>query len=471
MVLYTAMPAGARFQSRGGPLAPAAALTAILAAGAMFPVAPLRDAETGRAVLDATLRTPPAFLALAPVNNTLDALSLLSVREHVAVLALLALAYAAWRVQRARRGRLRRDDIVTVATRMHRLRRELAAAGTALALVVAVYAVMVLVPRPMAALELAPGDSTRLAIDFHSHTSASHDGRPGFSAERNRSWHRAAGFDVAYVTDHDTFAGAESAASRNPRRAGDGTSLLSGIEVLEGGEHVNVLGVTARDNALFDGRHLVAAALESAERGGRAPPIVLQTIPGPLDRVPRPGMTGVVPVDAIEIADAAPRGFSAEDDERDRILRIADSLGAAAVSGSDLHGWGRTAAAWTIMRIPGWRDLSPTELEVRIETAIRAGGRHATRVIERTRPVWARGADQHGAAAWASAGGQALAFGGHFAWQLTATRSMPERLAWLVWIWVVAGAVAVYRERRGGPPPFPGRRSVRRGGARLPAQV
>ena len=86
-------------------LAWAGGLTALLLAGAVWPVAPLRDAATGAAG-GARLHLPPAFIALAPFNNTLDALSLLSVREHAAVWLVLVVAYAAWRI-RGRRALLR----------------------------------------------------------------------------------------------------------------------------------------------------------------------------------------------------------------------------------------------------------------------------------------------------------------------------------------------------------------------------
>ena len=59
--------------------------------------------------------------------------------------------------------------------------------------------------RPM--LSLAGVPQNQLVVDFHSHTNLSHDVKNtwmrGFDAEANRRWHERAGFDVAFVTDHN----------------------------------------------------------------------------------------------------------------------------------------------------------------------------------------------------------------------------------------------------------------------------
>jgi hypothetical protein len=145
-----------------------------------------------------------------------------------------------------------------------------------------------------------------------------------------------------------------------------------------------------------------------------------------------------VPVSAIEVSDGAPRGLSSADRDHGQILRLADSLDLALVAGSDNHGWGRTAAEWSVMRVPGWRGLSPAELERQIEDGLRTRGRRAGRVIVRTRPIWTGRPTAHGVAAGAGALEDGLAFLAQFIWQLFATRSWPERISWLVWIWLVA---------------------------------
>ncbi len=49
-----------------------------------------------------------------------------------------------------------------------------------------------LIPRPMA--RLVSSDRSDLLIDFHSHTSYSHDGRKSFTPAANRRWHERQGF-------------------------------------------------------------------------------------------------------------------------------------------------------------------------------------------------------------------------------------------------------------------------------------
>ena len=70
---------------------------------------------------------------------------------------------------------------------------------------------------------------------------------------------------------------------------------------------------------------------------------------------------------AVEANDASPRGLRQSKRDRAQILALADSLDLALVAGSNNHGWGRTAAAWTLIRIPGWQRMSPASLETAIE--------------------------------------------------------------------------------------------------------
>ena len=101
---------------------------------------------------------------------------------------------------------------------------------------------------------LTVSDETVLAADFHSHTNASHDARGGWTDDDVRDWHRDAGYDVAYITDHRSFAGAERGVASNPPEAGQGTMLLQGIEAMFHGEHVNVLNAGRRYNGLLISR-------------------------------------------------------------------------------------------------------------------------------------------------------------------------------------------------------------------------
>jgi hypothetical protein len=192
--------------------------------GALFPLTPIRDATTLGPVSHVRLVRGAWYVFLSPVYDSWDTLTLLPAREHIALLALALFTYVCWRWR------------VTVMGTRPTARRELMRAAIAFVVLVAWYATGALVPRPMVSLEV--DDPDEVVVDFHSHTEASHDGRPGFSAERNREWHRSAGFNVAYVSDHGTYAAVREALPRNPARAGDGTVLLPAFETRSSGQHL-----------------------------------------------------------------------------------------------------------------------------------------------------------------------------------------------------------------------------------------
>jgi len=368
-----------------------------------------------RPVRDATLVLPPGYVVLAPICALLDALTLLSLAQHLALLATGAVLYAIWRWRRRRRGAGRHSAAGAIG-------REGGLAIAALGLWLAVYAVGALVPRPMARIRLR--DPQSLTVDFHSHTNASWDGRRSFDAAANRAWHTAAGFDVAYVSDHKSMAGAAVAMQTNPAHGGDGapTILLPGLEARDGWEHVIAIGMPL--NTPFD------------PRGNWTPPpaganaLLVLTLPGNVHTIPADeGPTSSAPLAAVELADAAPKGVGAVQRERGAILQLADARGLATVAGSDNHGWGRTAQAWTVMRIPAWRSLTPMALDSAIIATIRAERRGAARVIMRDSPD--AGRSPMALAATAPA----------VLWTLLRNLTWGERVSCIVWL-LLLSAVA-----------------------------
>ncbi|MGI8496367.1 MAG: hypothetical protein ACR2OG_02125 [Gemmatimonadaceae bacterium] len=366
---------------------------------------PLYDLERDATLAGASLHLSPSFLLLAPLCDSLDMLSLLSVAQTTALVA----------------GVIALHVLIRAARRPPRSPwRELRAGVSLFGAIVAVYGAAALAPRPMAALALDDPDA--LAVDFHSHTNASHDGRPDFTASRNIGWHRAAGFHASYITDHASFDGIAAAERENPRRAGDGVVSLSGLELIYRDEHINALGLSEADQ-----RFLPLPMPGPAIPTRLGPVVLVQTIPEDLSRVPvagggRGGQRGV---QAIELSDGAPRGIAQAQREHDLILRIADSLDLAVVAGSNNHGWGRTAVAWSVLKLPGWRDLSPRELGIAIQSQILSGRRHAVRVIARRAPDPRRST-------------AALAFTlPAVIWSLLSTLSPAERLSWMLWGWTL----------------------------------
>jgi hypothetical protein len=383
-------------------------ITLLVIVSAVFVVDPIRDAVTLESVGEAGLGLTAGYLAIAPMSSVLDTLTLLTVGQHIAIALWVIGLFVISRVRRARSSEVL-------------LWRESLAAIALVAGILIVYALAALAPRPMAGLTTS--DATVIAIDFHSHTKYSHDGRRGWDEEDVRAWHRAAGYDVAYITDHATFEGAERGIAGNPAQAGEGTVLLQGLEAFDRGEHVNILSAGRRYRGLTtpDLKDVDDQALAMADLIPGTSPLLVETIPGNLSKFSSKANAAPA-VDAIEIVDGSPRGLSQTRRERARIVHLADSLNLALVSGSDNHGWGRAAPGWTMLRIPGWRGMPTDSLSRLIETILRFGRRQSTRVVER------RVAD--------ASSPIALAFAGPVvAWRMFTTLSADERVMWLVWTW------------------------------------
>jgi hypothetical protein len=351
-------------------------IVALLILSAPFAIDPLRDAATGGAISEATLRRSGGYLLLAPISAVLDTITLLSLRQHIALVLTLVLGWALWWWWSRRTV----DLAVPPARRAVLLA---ARVGIALAVLLGVYAVALLVPRPMAALETAGPNI--LAIDFHAHTKYSHDGRWNWNAEDVRAWHRKAGFDIAYISDHRTFEGAREGWANNPSQSGEATVLLPAIEAVWKGEHVNVLDADRMYRGILDAalRDVDSDALRLASLVSGNEPVLIETIPGDLSKVQTAKGSGTPGVRAIEVIDGSPRGLTQSRLERARIVHIADSANIALVTGSDHHGWGHAASAWTMLLIPGWRGASNEEVSRAISATLRNNGRPATRVVER----------------------------------------------------------------------------------------
>jgi hypothetical protein len=385
------------------------AISGILLITAIFSLPPLVDVATTAPPLFANLRTPALYDLLAPISNVLDALTLLSPAQYSATFAICALCF-----------------LVTTSVIQLRISGRLSAARAArsaagfLGATIGVAGVMLIATRPMASLEL--NDRDLIAVDFHSHTEASHDGRAGFTAERSREWHRGSGFDAVYVTDHQTFDGALEAVKGNPTLAAEGTVLLPGVELRDGDEHLILIGVDPRRMKISSPDWEDAAV---AADGGPAPPVLLLSLPGDVLRIPSAEIRGPIKLAGIEASDGCPRGLAQAALQRDSIIAISARLGVALVSGSDNHGWGRAAPAWSVLRIPGWRTMTPAQLDIAIRQTLLARGARAVQVVARR-----TAAPPHNTIQSAFAG---------FAVVIVMARTMTatDRLSWGAWSWVL----------------------------------
>jgi hypothetical protein len=395
-------------------------ITLAVSVTAAFSASPVVEVASNAAPAHASLSTPIAYDVIAPISNILDALTLLTPRQHEATFGLCAMVFALFAVSIARNRR--HSNILTLA------RRSIAFVGG----VVAVLGVMLVAPRPMASLHL--DDPDLVAVDFHSHTSASHDGRPGFNSEMSREWHRSAGFGAAYVTDHRTLYGALEAVEQNPVTAGVGTVLLPGVELHDLGEHPVLIGIDPWRMKITSPDWQDAAVKAD---GGPVPPILVLTMPGSLVHVPQMEYKGEIRLAAIEGSDGSPRGMAQTAGDRAKIIELSNRLQLSLVSGSDNHGWGRAAAAWTVLRIPGWRAMDPAGLDIAIRRTVLNRAAGSIDVVERRR-----------ASAGTNKVEQALD-GFAVVAMIFRTMNLRERFSWLVWSWGGAfGSIVASRRKR-----------------------
>ena len=401
------------------PWTPLAIAVAVILSGA-FAVPSIRDAASLADVPEAMLALPLGYVILAPLSNVLDMLTLLSARQHIAFLIGVLVCFAAWRIVVARFGTSPRHLRPT--------------AMFALGLVLT-YVATAILPRPMAALVTDNADIVK--IDFHSHTAASHDGRPGWSVEDNRAWHRDGGYDVAFITDHATVVAAERGVARNSYPAGEAVTLLQGIEVTWAGEHVNILGAQRRYKGILTDnlRDVDEQSLQLASLISGREPVVIWNHPHRLNRLPTASRPGTSGVRGIEISNGAPDSMDEVRLERAAIAALAQRRNLALTSGSDNHGWGSTVPNWTLMLIFGWRGMAADSLESQIEDDIRRGGVRAGRVVERR------------AAQATSDVELALTVFAAPARMLT-TLSNDERISWLIWISLITAATWWIRRAR-----------------------
>jgi len=378
-------------------------LSALLALSTVFAVAPLRNVQTGAA--EGRLRSPLSYIVLAPLCDVLDAMSTLSVRQHMALTVTGLGLYAMWRTRRRRFWLSQPPTLLA----------EFAGATAVVLSVVGAYLLLTLVDRPMAALEISDPDS--VIVDFHSHTNASWDGRRTFTLERNRAWHEAAGFEVAYVTDH--LPSASVTASIPPARGIGHTLLLPSFEIDCRGMHVVVLGASPTEaRAWCDGEQPDWLDESGANGALSASAVVIATLPGRLDDLAR------ADVSSVEVVDGAPRALDQLARDSDRVMAVAARYGLSLVTGSNLHGWGRTAVAWTAIEIPGWRALSPEALDATIRAHLHGRPDGSVHVIERRR---------------VRPGESAVSLVSTLpdvAWNMLVMMSPSERLSWTIWIWL-----------------------------------
>ena len=391
------------------------ALTAGLALARALAVAPLAD-PLGAPLPDGLrLVLPWSYLLAAPLFTLWDGVSMLSMRRLEGFLAGLALLYVLWRLVRG----LRRRRVRPLG--------ELGALAAGLAALAAFVAAGMLWHRPMAALAGAGPDLA--TVDFHSHTRASHDVggtlMDRYDVAANLAWHRRAGFDAAFLTDHNTVTPPASGARP--------TAACPGTEVSAWKAHIVLLGDTALVDRTRYNRDLpgLLDLLRTSDsvygaRSVASIPEYVRNHWGRLDTLVANGLDG------FEIVNASPKANELTRAQRDSVVALARRSDRFVLGVSDHHGWGATSMVWNLVPVPGWRS-APAQL---CEGVLRrlGDGFGAVQIVERHR--------LRPDSRWPHLLTPVAAV-----WEVWRSMGRAAAASWLVWIWGIWG-IRAWKVRR-----------------------
>lgn len=282
----------------------------------------------------------------------------------------------------------------------------------------------VLIPRPMA--WITADDPENLVVDFHSHTQTSHDGRAFFTMEANAQWHRQQGFNASFLTNHKSVTPTKSSFSL----AGEEVSLYKmSFIVLSPKTSVDSRPYSS-DPSLIE-----PFIKEMHERGllviGVLPYYWMNYWTG------QPNVEDFIRwgIDGFEISNGHPRGMNFPFQDRQKLLALCRKYNLIFNGVSDNHGYGSAAPCWSVVRLPGWRSLSTSELEATIVTHLAKNRFSAVRVLERPR--------------FRPANRFELAFSPiGIAFVYARSLSWPQTISWVLWIWCLTFLLEFLKLRR-----------------------
>ncbi|OYV73149.1 MAG: hypothetical protein B7Z72_03145, partial [Gemmatimonadetes bacterium 21-71-4] len=390
-------------------------LSACVVAAQLFPLNPLVDVVAWTPPASARLTYPLFHVVFAPFTLLADWLNGGSTRDLTGFAVWSVAAYALIRL------------FARPAPRPRRAARE---SLYAVAFVVAMAAFVgwgYWLRRPIP--RLVARDPDALVLDIHSHTALSHDGRKGFGAAQNAAWHARAGFDVAFVTDHNVFGAAKAWRLEAPAHR---PVLLDGEEISLSGIHVLALGTTGViANRPYDASWDSTGALVRRLHADSV--FLVPTLPEDWRRHTGAefGQLSEWGVDGFEIWTSTPQAMSMPPSGRRTVIAWSRLENRPVFGSTDMHGYGNAASVWNVVRLPGWRAMGAAALQAAILARLRTGGMAANQVVALRR--WLPGTRM----------GSAFDVPINLA-LLLRTASRPHALALLGWIWVLP-ALAVLR--------------------------
>jgi hypothetical protein len=352
-------------------------LSAVICIGRLAAVAPLVDVVSGAVPDDVRLTYPVGHVLLAPLTLLADWLNGGSRHDLIGFGAWSLVTFVLLRLAAPAGGR--------------RWLRETAWAAAFAAALAAFVGWGALVPRPIPRLVAA--DSAIIIFDAHTHTTRSHDGRKGFGVDANAAWHERAGFDAAFVTDHNAVG---AAAEWRARHAGRAPRLLAGEELSLWGLHILVLGNdTLIPNRPWSQSFDSSLILLRRITGGDAP----DSLPASRSPLPAVYLVASLPeywrhhwgerlgqvldagVEGLEVWTTSPKAMEFPVTARGTVLAQARARRLGVFGATDMHGLGHAATVWNVGRIPGWQALDDAALSAVLIAGFRARGPAAHRVV------------------------------------------------------------------------------------------
>ena len=406
-------------------LAVALALTVALLLARLLPAPALVDPAGGTIPHGVELTVPGVYLLLAPLFALWDGVALLSRSRMEGFLLGVVAGYVVWRV--ARRWFVRRRLLAV-------LWREAAVLAIALVTLAAFVLGGALWHRPMISLTGVP--ESHMVVDFHTHTDSSRDVRgtlvAWYDLEANRRWHDRAGYDVAFITDHNRRT------LDAPSLGAAGSAVLCpGSEIGAYKSHVVLLGAGAENDRDPYERELAGLLRLLDESRAAGTPAILSIPEYERNHRDRLGQLLAAGAAGLEISNGSPKANDVTAERRDTVVAIARAHDAAVVGVSDHHGWGATAMTWSLLPRPAGADGG--ELCAAAVDVITKEGFQAVQIAERHRvapDAW-----------W-----PALLTPVAVVWEGWRSMGWPLTFAWLAWIWAAAGLMGRARIRRNGRP-------------------
>jgi hypothetical protein len=396
-------------------------LSAGVVAAQLFPLSPIVDVVAGSAPATARIAYPPFHVVFAPLTLLADWLNGGSRRDLVGFAVWVVVGYALVRLA------------VRAVPARHRARREVLYAAAFLAALAAFAGWGYWLQRPIPRLIALETDA--LVLDVHSHTSLSHDGRPGFGPAQNAAWHARAGFDVAFVTDHNRW---EARPPGPPAARRARARLLDGEEISLSGIHVLALGIArAIANRPYDDSWDSTGALIRRLHADSI--FLVPTLPEDWKRHTGAefGALSEWGADGFEIWTTSPQAMDMPPAGRRAVIAWCRLQRRTMFGSTDMHGFGNAATVWNLVHLPGWRALDDSALTRALLAHFRTGGAAANQVVALRR--WLPDTRLE----------SAISVPVNLA-VLLRTASRPHAVTLLAWIWL--GALATSRRRRPLPP-------------------